>query len=109
MNAAVSMNGCAPEFSAIRKQSRRLAEDRAGIGKPLVQAQVLGPQDIPVSPVFSKRFDASSGVRRATVVDSVAVKALRTNTEPQHSTTRLQTIQYKTVKNNEFQQISITS
>src|ERR1039458_9609811 len=79
MNAAVSMNGCAPEFSAIRKQSRRLAEDRAGIGKPLVQAQVLGPQDIPVSPVFSKRFDASSGVRRATVVDSVAVRSSRFN------------------------------
>jgi hypothetical protein len=39
-----AMNGCAPEFSAIRKQSRRLAEDRVGIGKPMVQTQVVGPR-----------------------------------------------------------------
>jgi hypothetical protein len=31
-----------------------------------------------------------------TVDENVAVKALRNNTEPQFSTTRLQTIQYKT-------------
>ena len=44
-----------------------------------------------------------------TVSRKGALQALRNNTEPQHSTTRLQIIQYKTVKNNEFQQISITS
>jgi hypothetical protein len=80
MNAAVSMNGCAPEFSAIRKQSRRLAEDRAGIGKPLVQTQVLGLQDISINPVFSKRFSMPSDFRSATVVDSVAVRSSRFNT-----------------------------
>ncbi len=33
-----------------------MAEDRAGFGKPLVQTQALGLLDIPVNPVFSKRF-----------------------------------------------------
>ena len=44
-NTVASMNGCAPEFSAIRKQPRRLAEDRVGIGKPMVQTQVVGRDD----------------------------------------------------------------
>jgi len=82
-NAVVPMNGYAPEFSAIRKQSRRLAEDRAGIGKPLVQTQVLGLQDIPINPVFSMRFSTPSNCRRATVVDSVVVRSSRFNTVQQ--------------------------
>jgi len=43
------MNGCSPGFSAIRKQSRRLAEDRAGFGKPLVQTQRVDLQRIAVN------------------------------------------------------------
>ena len=43
-----------------------------------------------------------------TVDESVAVKALRSYSEPQLSTTRLQIVQYKTVKNPQFQLISIT-
>ncbi len=43
------------------------------------------------------------------VVEIVAVKASKRNTEPQPSIMRLQAIQYKTVKNNEFQQIPITN
>ena len=61
----------------------RLAEDRAGIGKPLVQTQVLGLQDVPINPVFSKRFSTPSDFRRATVVDSVAVRSSRFNTVQQ--------------------------
>ena len=107
MNAAVSMNGCAPEFSAIRKQSRRLAEDRAGIGKPLVQTQVLGLQDIPINLVFSMRFSTPSNCRRATVVDFVAVKAPKNHLEPQLSIRWPQRIQSKAVIFYRFQQISI--
>jgi hypothetical protein len=77
------MNGYALGFYAIRKQSRRLTEDRAGIRKPLVQTQVLGLQDIPINPAFSKRFSAPNGFRRATVVDSVAVRSSRFNRVPQ--------------------------
>ena len=47
-NAVASMNGYAPEFAAIRKQPRRLAEDRVGIGKPMVQTPVVGRDDEPV-------------------------------------------------------------
>jgi hypothetical protein len=49
----------------------------------LVQTQVLGPQDIPVNPVFSKCFNTPSGSRCATVVDSVAVRSSRFNTVQQ--------------------------
>jgi hypothetical protein len=73
------MNGWDPEFSAIRKQSRRSAADRVGIGKPMVQTQVLGLQDIPINLVFSKRLCTPSDLRRVTVVDSVAVRSSRFN------------------------------
>jgi hypothetical protein len=72
-----------PRSSAIRKQSGRLAEDKPGIGKPLVQTQVLGLQDIPINPVFSKLFSAPSGFRHATVVNYVAVRSSRFNTVQQ--------------------------
>jgi hypothetical protein len=61
----------------------RLAEDRACAGKPLVQTQVLGPRYIPISPVLSKCFWTPSDFRRATVVDSVAVRSSRFNTVQQ--------------------------
>jgi hypothetical protein len=73
------MNGCAPEFSAIREQSRRLTEDRVGIGKPMVQTQRVGLRDMPVNLVFSKCFSTPSNSRRVTVVDSVAVRSSRFN------------------------------
>ncbi len=73
------MNEYAPEFSTIRKQSKKLAEDRAGIGKALVQTQVLGLQETPINPVFSKRFSTPSDFRRATVVDPVTVRSSRFN------------------------------
>ena len=73
------MNGYAPEFAVIRKQSKGLAEDRACTGKPLVQTQVLGLQDIPINLVFSMRFSTPSNCRRATVVDSLVVRSSRFN------------------------------
>jgi len=73
------MNVFEPGFSAIRKQSWRSAKDRVGIGKPLVQTQVIGQQDIPINPVFSKRFGTPSDFRHAIVVDSVAVGSSRFN------------------------------
>src|ERR1035441_10001036 len=45
----------------------------------LVQTQVLGLRDMPVNPVFSKRFSTPSDSRRVTVVDSVAVRSSRFN------------------------------
>jgi len=47
---------------------------------PLVQTQVVGLQDIPINPVFSKRFSSPSDFLRAAVVDSVVVRSLRFNT-----------------------------
>jgi hypothetical protein len=46
----------------------------------MVQTQVLGLLDFPLNPLFSKRFSTPSGLRRATVVDSVAVKSSSFNT-----------------------------
>ena len=61
------------------QQSGSLAEDRVGIGKPMVQTQVLGLREMPVNPVFSKRFSTPSDSRRVTVVDSVADRSSRFN------------------------------
>ena len=49
----------------------------------LVQTHALGLQDIPINPVFSKRFSPPSGFRRATVVDFVAARSSRFNTVQQ--------------------------
>src|ERR1039458_7967357 len=40
----------------------------------LVQIQVLGLQDMPINPVFSKRFSTRSDIRRANVVDRSVLK-----------------------------------
>jgi hypothetical protein len=40
---------------------------------------VLGLQDTPIDPVFSKRFSTPSDFRGATVVDFVAVRSSRFN------------------------------
>jgi hypothetical protein len=48
-----------------------------------VQTQVLGLQDIPINPIFSKRFGKPSDSRRGTVFDSVAVRSSRFNTVQQ--------------------------
>jgi hypothetical protein len=61
-NALASMNGYAPGFSAIRKQSRRLAYDRAGIGKPLVQAQVVGRDVERCQPYENNHLREASGL-----------------------------------------------
>jgi len=66
----------------IRKECRRLAEDRAAL-EPLVQTQVLGLQDIPINPALSKPFSTPSDFRRAAVVDSVPVGSSRFNTVQQ--------------------------
>lgn len=49
-------------------------------GSPLVQTQALGLEDIPINPLFSKRFRKPSGSRFTALVDSVAVRAYRFNT-----------------------------
>ena len=48
-----------------------------------MQTQVLGLQDIPINPIFSKRFSKPSGSRSGTVVDSVAVGSSSLNTVQQ--------------------------
>jgi hypothetical protein len=40
----------------------------------LVQTQVLGPLDIPVNPLFSKRFSTPSNCLHATVDKNVAAR-----------------------------------
>lgn len=73
------MNGTLQSFTQSGSNPRDWQETGVGIGKLLVQTQVLGLQDIPINPVFSKLFSAPSGFRHATVVDYVAVRSSRFN------------------------------
>jgi hypothetical protein len=77
------MNGCAPEFSAVREKSKRLTEDRVGIGKPKVQTQVFGLRDVLISLVLSIHFSTPSDCRCATVDKNVAARSSRFNTVQQ--------------------------
>ena len=49
----------------------------------LVQTQVLSRQYNPINPLSSMRFSTPSDFRRATVVDFVAVRSARINTDQQ--------------------------